>query len=265
MSRLGVSLEILRRPSWYRIGRNVCRNPGRANHSALAGADDSRAGHNRLRSRDQARGDSTARWGARPLVPRRHHQTGIRRERRWILGSRPFARQRLGRSYGQARRRAHRALHPRGCTASGPCHPIRVSDHGGPVRTVCGPYALHRTPVLAWYGGPAVNLPRTGYWVGMGQAADYRDKLFWWSADYASIQEQADMRITAHRLDRDARPLVVDRVNGARWEDFDPVEPRRRISVTALLHLMEFPSAGCWEVVGHHRDARLTFVVQVGE
>src|SRR5688572_1406910 len=111
------------------------------------------------------------------------------------------------------------------------------------------------SPSLAtrfWYGseGLAVWLDRDGTWQGM------RDKLFWWREGYNGATEtRPRLTVTARRLDGEAPPVHVPRATNAHHEVFGG---------WSMLMMLEFPTAGCWEVTGRYKGQTLSFVVQVG-
>jgi hypothetical protein len=90
----------------------------------------------------------------------------------------------------------------------------------------------------------------------MGPTHDYRDKLFWWRQGYSGVTEsRPKLTVSARRLDGGAPPVHVSRATNARHEDFGG---------WAMLAMVEFPTAGCWEVKGQYEGETLSFVVQVG-
>lgn len=105
-----------------------------------------------------------------------------------------------------------------------------------------------------WYGSDtlAVLTSGDGSWFGLGPRHDYRDKLWWYSAAFKPGME-SQMTVTGKRLDGDSPPARITRttnaqgVNGGGW---------------AMLMLVEFPRAGCWELTGEFQGQRLSFVVE---
>ena len=109
-----------------------------------------------------------------------------------------------------------------------------------------------------WYGSDAlaVLLNRAGTWQGMGPGHRYRDKLFWRREGYSGVLEsRPELTVWARRLDGPAPRLRVTGATNAHHKDFGG---------WAMLVMVEFPTAGCWEVTGQHKDQTLSFVVQVG-
>jgi hypothetical protein len=109
-----------------------------------------------------------------------------------------------------------------------------------------------------WYGSEAlaVLLNRAGTWQGMGLNHNYRDKLFWWREGYSGVLEaRPALTVSARRLDGHAPPFRISGATNAHNKDFGG---------WAMLVMVEFPTAGCWEVTGQYKDETLNFVVQVG-
>lgn len=106
-----------------------------------------------------------------------------------------------------------------------------------------------------WYGSEtlAVMLRPEGIWRGMGSQYRYRDKLFWWSHGFKPGLE-SNLRVSAKRVDGESPPAWVSRTTNAGSGDD---------SWWAMLVLVEFPSAGCWEITGDYLGQRLSFVVDV--
>jgi len=105
-----------------------------------------------------------------------------------------------------------------------------------------------------WFGSNALAVLTSddGSWFGLGPKYDYREKLWWYSAAFEPGME-SQMTVTGRRLDVDSLPARVTRTTNAQgmggggW---------------AMLMLVEFPSAGCWELTGEFQGQRLTFVVE---
>ncbi len=110
----------------------------------------------------------------------------------------------------------------------------------------------------AWYGSNllAAAIPRTGTWHGMGKAANYRNKFWWWREGFSGADEpKPDLEITALRLDGEHQRFVVrDATNGSGING----------DWSAMLVGMEFPSDGCWELRGRYNQREeLVIVVHV--
>lgn len=107
-----------------------------------------------------------------------------------------------------------------------------------------------------WYGSEplAVALKPDGIWKGLGPEHNYRDKLAWWSYRYDGGQEpKPELVVTGERLDAEAAPAQVSEVTNA------------YVGGWVMLHLIEFPSSGCWEIKGTYHGQTLSFVVEVGQ
>ena len=114
-------------------------------------------------------------------------------------------------------------------------------------------------PADHWYGSErlAVVLPPDGIWRGMGPTHNFRDKLFWWSAGFKPGSE-SNLKVAGVRLDGDAPAATISRVTTAHAES---------LGGWTMLVMVEFPSAGCWQITGEYLGEKLTFVVeaQAGE
>ena len=112
-----------------------------------------------------------------------------------------------------------------------------------------------------WYGSEAlaVQLPPHGQWRGMGPAHRYRDKTWFWRRGYdASSESRPDLTVAGVKVGDDGapQPLHVGRATNAMGESWQQ-----------MLVMVEFPSAGCWQVTATYTYAGitqdLTFVVNV--
>lgn len=107
---------------------------------------------------------------------------------------------------------------------------------------------------FVWVGNGklAARVPRDGLWTAMGPQYNYRDKWWWWKEEYRAKVDAPNLVITATRLDQPSQVVVRNATNayGPGWD--------------AMLVGMEFPSPGCWEVVGRYHDEELRFVFKVG-
>lgn len=113
------------------------------------------------------------------------------------------------------------------------------------------------TEGFVWVGTPnlAARVPDDGHWIAMGPDHNYRDKWVWWREGYRAKEEtKPELNISARKLDGPAPPVYLPHGTNA----FGPGWDR-------ILTLMEFPSAGCWEVIGRYHDEELRFVFQVGD
>lgn len=114
-----------------------------------------------------------------------------------------------------------------------------------------------RAPVgFTWVGTSALaaQVPSDGHWTAMGPKRDYRDKWWWWREGYTAQDEpRPNIKVTAVRLDGPApvfkEPFVTSAV-GPGWD--------------RMLVMMEFPTAGCWDVLVDYDGHELRFVFRVG-
>jgi hypothetical protein len=106
-----------------------------------------------------------------------------------------------------------------------------------------------------WYGSEtlAVILRPDGIWRGMGPKYSYRDKLFWWSFGFKPGSE-SNLKVTAKRLDGSSPPADISAATNAGGPS---------LGGWTMLVMVEFPSAGCWEITGEYLGQVLDFVVEV--
>lgn len=111
--------------------------------------------------------------------------------------------------------------------------------------------------VFVWAGSErlAAHVPADGHWTAMGSEYNYRDKFWWWGQGYnAHSEPQPKLIITAKRLDKESTPLIYDHASNAFAGEWN-----------LMLLAMEFPSAGCWEVIGEYQGESLRFVFRVSD
>jgi hypothetical protein len=78
-------------------------------------------------------------------------------------------------------------------------------------------------------------------------------KIFWMSVDYdRQTERHPNITVTGRRLDRAAPPLLLLPATHAILGD-----------ETAMLTGVYVPAPGCWEITGHYKDEKLSFVVWV--
>lgn len=117
---------------------------------------------------------------------------------------------------------------------------------------------LADTATNDWYGGAdlAALIPKNGHWVGMGPDNNYRNKFWWWRAGFdAKAEPSPNLEVTAQSIDASAATVTAERATSG-WNE----------TWNAMLVGMEFPSPGCWKVIGTYAgDTVLTLVVLVGD
>jgi len=109
-----------------------------------------------------------------------------------------------------------------------------------------------------WYGSDKLwtVVRSNGTWSNLpySSSSGYTQKVFWWRQGYdVQAEPQPDLKVTGRRLDAPAPPLVASRATNAYADDIG----------SAMLVGVAVPSAGCWEITGQYRDAKLSFVVWV--
>jgi hypothetical protein len=118
------------------------------------------------------------------------------------------------------------------------------------------PYPLKAGPGAFWFGTDSLwtALPADGAWRDLPH---YRQKLFFGRKGYVVRTEpQPKLTVTGRRLDSPAPPLLADKAANNGW-----VKRDQPFIVTGI----NFPTLGCWEIIGRNRDAELTFVVWVAK
>jgi len=112
-------------------------------------------------------------------------------------------------------------------------------------------------PGMFWYGTASLwtVLPESGMWSGLPLNPDgYTQKIVWWREGLRWLDEpQPALTVSGRRLDADAPPLNVSRVNSVFAEDIQ----------SAMMVGVDFPTLGCWQITGRYADAELSFVVWV--
>jgi hypothetical protein len=82
----------------------------------------------------------------------------------------------------------------------------------------------------------------------------YTQKVFWWREGYFWRDEpEPELYVTGRRLDASAPPLKVSRATNAFASDIG----------SAMLVGVDFPTLGCWEIIGSYGGHQLSFVVWV--
>lgn len=110
---------------------------------------------------------------------------------------------------------------------------------------------------IFWFGSENLwtALHADGVWSGLPKTPDgYTQKIMWWSVLYSLPDElQPALEVSGTRLDADAPPLRFYGATNAMADDIGE----------AMLTGVEFPTPGCWRVVGQYKGAELIFVVWV--
>jgi len=138
-----------------------------------------------------------------------------------------------------------------------PISQLHAQDTGSCPRTL--PTGLNLGPPFPasdrWHGSDslAMILPKDGIWKGMGPAYHYRDKLFWWSYGYQPGFE-SNFTVTGRSLDGRSAPADISPPTNANASS---------LGGWAMLVLVEFPDAGCWEITGDYLGHKLSFVVEI--
>ncbi len=111
---------------------------------------------------------------------------------------------------------------------------------------------------FGWHGSNelAALIPGDGNWTGMGSGKNYRDKFWWWRLGFnaRSDEAQPDLTIHAHRIDGDAPMVFINNATSGYGESWD-----------AMLVMMEFPTSGCWRVIGSYKGRELHMTLNVGK
>ena len=118
------------------------------------------------------------------------------------------------------------------------------------------PYPLKAGPGAFWFGTDSLwtALPADGAWRDLPH---YRQKVFFGRKGYiVRTEPQPKLTVTGRRLDSPAPPLLADKTANNGW-----VKRDQPFIVTGI----NFPTFGCWEIIGRYRDAELTFVVWVAK
>lgn len=105
-----------------------------------------------------------------------------------------------------------------------------------------------------WFGseGLAVILPENGVWPTTVPGHLIAVKLFWWSAGFKPGMER-DLTVGITRLDEGENDAVVSRPTNA---------TAASLGGSTMLTGIDFPSPGCWKIVGRYRGQDLAFVVE---
>ena len=104
-----------------------------------------------------------------------------------------------------------------------------------------------------WYGTESLwlMLHTDGTWRQLA----FGDKMFWWREGYVGSEEpQPELTITGSRLDAEVSTFEIEHpATNAYHPDFH----------WAMLTGVSVPTPGCWEITGHYKEQKLSFVVWV--
>lgn len=141
---------------------------------------------------------------------------------------------------------------PNGCPVTRPPQPAFVPP---------APYAAQPPGGgQFWYGSDALwtALPLDGTWRRLPfNDGAYFQKVFWQRVGYdGQTEQQPELVVTGRRLDEPAPPLSAPpRATNGHHTDWG----------WFMLAGVGIPTPGCWEITGHYRGQRLSFVIQVEE
>jgi len=119
------------------------------------------------------------------------------------------------------------------------------------------PYAPEAPYGEFWYGTNELwtMLQPDGHWYALPHSEHgYGQKVFWWREGYdMTTEQQPQITVSGRLLDGDAP--TFEQTGGTNGYHADMGE--------FMLTGVAVPTAGCWEITGHYREATLTFVVWV--
>jgi hypothetical protein len=119
------------------------------------------------------------------------------------------------------------------------------------------PYAAEAPYGEFWYGTNELwtMLQPDGYWHSLPSSEHgYVQKVFWWREGYdMTTEQQPQITVSGRRLDGDAP--TFEETGGTNGYHGDMGQ--------FMLTGVAVPTAGCWEITGHYRDATLSFVVWI--
>ena len=110
---------------------------------------------------------------------------------------------------------------------------------------------------IFWYGSEHLwtALHNDGVWTGLPENPDgYTQKIMWWSSLYSLKDElEPALVVSGRRLDGEAPALRFYGATNAMADDIGE----------AMLTGVEFPTLGCWEIMGQYKKSSIKFVVWV--
>ncbi len=132
-----------------------------------------------------------------------------------------------------------------------------ITQPPDPAFTPPEPYPAEAPYGEFWYGtnGLWTMLFPEGRWYALPhEEHGYGQKVFWWREGYdMTTENQPQITVSGRRLDADAP--AFEQTGGTNGYHADMGQ--------FMLTGVAIPTAGCWEITGHYRDAALSFVVWV--
>jgi len=112
--------------------------------------------------------------------------------------------------------------------------------------------AIRSNELFGWFGSEklAALIPHNGRWVGMGKEHGYRDKFWWWHSGFdARSRSEEFLSLTVENLESGETFTLNNATNASTGSD--------NYEWNSMLFGMEFPSAGCWQITGIHKEQNL--------
>ena len=110
---------------------------------------------------------------------------------------------------------------------------------------------------MFWHGHAQLwtMLPKNGVWQDLPLSDDgYGQKLWWWAPGYDFQEEQEPIfELLAKPLERVGEQFVFEQSTNANGGELG----------SAILIGVNFPYAGCWEVIGTYRGESLSYVIEI--
>jgi len=108
-----------------------------------------------------------------------------------------------------------------------------------------------------WFGTNqlAVILPRNGVWPTTAPGHRISVRLFWYIDGFEAGQE-GDFIGNVKRLDEGENDAIISAPTNAGGPS---------LGASTILTGINFPSAGCWEIIGTYKGNTLTFIVETIE
>lgn len=126
-----------------------------------------------------------------------------------------------------------------------------------PAFTPPSPYSELGVEGAFWLGSDSLwtAIPQNGIWSGLPHNREgYTQKVFWWREGYVWNEEpKPELIVTGERLDASAPLLAVSKATNAYASDIG----------SAMLVGVDFPTPGCWKIIGQYKQSELSFVVWI--